>query len=221
MPTLEATAPTDLSNTKERIVDASERLFARHGFDSVSLRQITSEAGANLAAVNYHFGSKEALIVAVVSRYLVPINNERLALLGAAEEAHAPNPVPVNEILNALIRPVVNMAQHTRRSRETFLQLIGRCMTQSGRALPEALLVVLAELIRRFNAALKCTLPNLDDETIFWRLHFAMGGFLFTLTQSEQLEVFSEGRCSAKDLEKLLAEVIHFAAAGLTAPKIS
>jgi AcrR family transcriptional regulator len=216
--TLNRAAKLDLSNTKERILDASERLFANHGFDAVSLRQITTDAGANLAAVNYHFGSKEALIAAVVGRYLEPINVERLELLSASEAAHAPDPVPATEILDSLIRPVANMARHSRRSRGTFLKLVGRCMTQSGRSLPEAIRPALENVILRFNAALKRVLPDLAEDTIHWRVHFAMGAFLFTLTQHEQLEVFSGGLCSADDLDKLLAEHIQFAGAGMTAP---
>lgn len=212
-----AAADLDLSNTRDRILDASERLFAQHGFDAVSLRKITSEAGVNLAAVNYHFGSKDELIGAVIGRYLEPINAERLELLSASETAHAPGPVPVAEIFDGLIRPVANMAQRSRRSRGTFLKLVGRCLTQSGRALPEALRPALQNVIKRFNDAFKRALPDLSMETIFWRVHFAIGGFFFTLTQHEQLEVFSDGRCSASDLDKLLDEHIQFAAAGMTA----
>ena len=212
-----AAADLDLSNTRDRILDASERLFAQHGFDAVSLRKITSEAEANLAAVNYHFGSKDELIVAVIGRYLEPINVERLELLSASETAHAPSPVPVAEIFDSLIRPVANMAQRSRRSRGTFLKLVGRCLTQSGRAIPEALRPALRNVILRFNNAFKRTLPELSEETIIWRIHFAMGAFLFTLTQHEQLEVFSDGRCCASDLDKLLDEHIQFAAAGMIA----
>ena len=72
-------------NTKDRILDSAERLFARDGFEATSLRAITAEANVNLAAVNYHFQSKEALVQTVIGRRMGPVNAQRLALLDAYE----------------------------------------------------------------------------------------------------------------------------------------
>ena len=79
-------------NTKDRILDTAERLFARDGFEATSLRSITAEAGVNLAAINYHFQSKEALVQAVIGRRMGPMNDRRLALLDAYEAQAATPP---------------------------------------------------------------------------------------------------------------------------------
>ena len=78
--------------TKDRILDAAESLFMEHGFEATSLRSITAAAGVNLAAVNYHFGSKEELFQAVLTRRLDPMNQERVDLLDRFERDAAPAP---------------------------------------------------------------------------------------------------------------------------------
>src|SRR5271154_6302809 len=96
-------------NTKTRLLDTAERLFAHHGIEATSLRTITAEAGVNLAAVNYHFQSKEALLHAVIARRLDPMNQRRLAMLDACEAAAGNGLLPLDQVLDALLRPVVEM----------------------------------------------------------------------------------------------------------------
>ncbi|MDC3353328.1 TetR/AcrR family transcriptional regulator, partial [Verrucomicrobiales bacterium] len=97
--------------TREQILDTAEVLFAADGFRNVSLRRITTEADVNIAAVNYHFGSKEALVSEVLSRVISPINGERLRLLNAAEEKADGSPLTIETLLDCMIRPVVNQIQ--------------------------------------------------------------------------------------------------------------
>ena len=89
--------------TKDRILDAAEALFMTHGYEATSLRAITAAAEANLAAANYHFGSKEELFEAVLTRRLDPMNQRRVALLTTLEERAAPAPVASERILSALL----------------------------------------------------------------------------------------------------------------------
>src|ERR1700689_3627548 len=109
--------------TKDRILNAAERLFARDGFEATSLRAITAEAGVNLAAVNYHFQSKEALVQAVIGRRMGPVTARRLALLDAYEAEAGDAAVPLEKLLDAFLRPVVEMVgSHA----HEFVPLIGR-----------------------------------------------------------------------------------------------
>src|SRR5579871_5345079 len=98
-------------STKDRILDTAERLFARDGFEATSLRAITAEAGVNLAAVNYHFQSKEALVRAVIGRRMGPVNEKRLAMLDACETAAGDGPLPLEGVLEAFVRPVLEIAR--------------------------------------------------------------------------------------------------------------
>src|SRR5215472_3578898 len=93
-------------NTKTKILNTAERLFAHHGIEATSLRAITAQAGVNLAAVNYHFQSKEALLHAVIARRVEPMNQKRLALLDASEAEAGPGPLPLEKVLDAFLRPV-------------------------------------------------------------------------------------------------------------------
>src|SRR5437762_13635541 len=98
------TAPLDTSpDTKTRILDAGEHLFMEHGFEATSLRQLTSAAGVNLAAVNYHFGSKEELFQAVLTRRLDPMNQERIQLLDRLEREAAGKAMSCEKILFAML----------------------------------------------------------------------------------------------------------------------
>src|SRR6218665_111665 len=110
------------SGPKLRLVEAAEKLFAEKGFEAVSVRDITKEAGANVAAVNYHFGSREGLVVAVISRYLIPVSQERLASLERAER----NGGGVEEILAAFVRPTVELVGKSELTEKLYGQLVGR-----------------------------------------------------------------------------------------------
>ena len=109
-------------DTKTRILDAAEKLFGEKGFDGTSLRDITTEADVNLAAVNYHFQSKDALVRAVIARRVVPVNQRRLELLDACEQAAGAGPLPIEAVLDAFIRPVLEI--YASRARE-FTPLTG------------------------------------------------------------------------------------------------
>src|SRR5437660_3119973 len=98
------------ADTKTRILDAAERLFMEHGFEATSLRQLTSAAGVNLAAVNYHFGSKEDLFQAVLTRRLDAMNQERIDLLDRVEREAAGEPPQVEKVIFAMLVPALRLA---------------------------------------------------------------------------------------------------------------
>ena len=202
--------------TKNRILDAAERLFARDGFEATSLRAITAQAQANLAAVNYHFQSKEALVQAVIGRRMGPINDRRLALLDAYEAEAAGEPVPLDQILDAFLRPVIEIAAGHAKE---FVPLIGRLYTEP-RGFAERLYSEQFEpLARRFLPALQRALPEVPVTELIWRIHFAVGVLAHTMGAGEMLRGMSRGQCDPiGDAEGTLQRVKAFIMAGLTAP---
>lgn len=116
------------ADTKTRILDAAEALFVAGGFDAMSMRQITTTASVNLAAVNYHFGSKDALIQAVLARQLDPLNEARLAVLGALE-ADLAERMTCEHVLVAMFLPAVRMSRSGEPNAERFLHFLGRAYT--------------------------------------------------------------------------------------------
>ena len=111
------------ADTKTRILDAAEHLFMEHGFEATSLRQLTSAAAVNLAAVNYHFGSKEELFQAVLTRRLDPMNQERIVLLEKVERDAGGRPLSCEKILFAMLIPALRLARDEKRGGKNFLKL--------------------------------------------------------------------------------------------------
>lgn len=206
---------TNEKETRLRILDTAESLFSDHGFRDVSLRQITREAKVNTAAVNYHFGSKEALITEVLTRVISPINRERLRLLELAEDRYGEDSIPVEEILECLHRPVVGQIQASSHQSSVYLKLAGRCLAEPAENFSETLISLFREVIARFMGSVKQSLPHIDEATLFWRMHFSVGTMIYALTHGDRVAMFSDGRIDIPDPEEILKRLIEFTAAGL------
>lgn len=205
----------DHTSTKDRILDAAERLFADKGFPDTSLRTITAEAGANLAAVNYYFQSKDALIQAVFARRLGPLNAERLTMLDACEARAGNGPPPLEEILRAFLEPVFRVG-HPHAS--TFGHLLGRMYLDPGDLFERIFREQFSAAKVRFIAAFQRALPELPPEELFWRLHFLIGALAHAMAGRHHLKVISDGRCDPSDPEATISRLIAFLAAGFRAP---
>lgn len=200
--------------TKKAILDAAERLFAGNGFQATSLRAITAEAGANLGAVNYHFTSKDGLILAVLKRMFQPVNARRLSLLDALEARAGGKPLPVESILEALFRPPLEVVSGPGPAGWYFPRLLAFSLTEPGAYLKPLLQEEVALKTQRFQAALQRACPGLSTEEVRWRLQFAMGAFIHTAGHPQLLEITSGGLCVAGDTEEVLRRVVRYCAAG-------
>ena len=207
------------AGTKERLLDAAEALFMEHGFEATSLRLITAAAGVNLAAVNYHFGSKEELFQSVLTRRLDPMNQERVDLLTAFEHRAAPDPVACEKFLSAMFIPALELARDRARGGSDFLRLLGRAYADPAPFIRRFLSDQYAVMIARFKAAFGRALPELPRRELSWRLHFIMGALSYTLAGSDVLKLIEELTPDepAND-ERLLQRLAPFLLAGLTAP---
>jgi AcrR family transcriptional regulator len=216
VPTFEREAPVA---TKDRILDAAESLFMEHGFEATSLRSITAAAGVNLAAVNYHFGSKEELFQAVLTRRLDPMNQERLDLLSALERAAAPGAVRCEQILSAMFVPALRLARDPERGGKNFLRLLGRAYADPAPFIRRFLSAQYAVMIARFKAAFARALPELPPKELSWRLHFIMGALSYTLAGTDALKLIAElAPTDAGNDEILLRRLAPFLLAGLESP---
>jgi AcrR family transcriptional regulator len=205
--------------TKVRILDAAEALFMEHGFEATTLRAITAAAEVNLAAVNYHFGSKEELFQAVLTRRLDPMNQARVALLTQMELDAAPDPVPCDRILSAMFMPALELARDPQRGGKDFLRLLGRAYADPAPFIRRFLSEQYAVMIARFKAAFARALPDLPKRELSWRLHFIMGALSYTLAGTDALKLIAEltPTETAND-EMLLRRLAPFLLAGLTSP---
>ena len=201
------------TDTREALLDAAEGLFAEHGVQAASLRAITQQAGANLAAVHYHFGSKEGLVKAVFSRRVGPLNQERLNRLDECEGG-------VEEVLRAFIEPLLKMRRETPESSRQFARLMGRSFSEPNEEVRTIVTEEFGPMVRRFTTALARRLPHLPEREILWRFHFVAGAMAHTISCGYLLERYSEGACRAGDVEEALEHLITFLAAGLRAPAV-
>lgn len=203
--------------TRERILDAAESLFADDGFRNVSLRRITKDAGVNLAAVNYHFGSKDSLVSEVLMRVISPINEERLRLLDEAEANAAGEALEIETLLECMIRPVVNQLEQSGHNHSVYLKLAGRCLSEPAENFSETLTELFREVSARFMATAAQSLPGVEEEDLFWRMHFSVGTMIYALTHGDRIVLFSEGAIALPEAEEILERLISFIAAGLRA----
>ena len=205
--------------TQSRILDAAEALFMEHGFEATSLRQITSVAGVNLAAVNYHFGSKDDLFEAVLTRRLDPMNQERIAFLTRFEQDAHPKTLSPEKILAAMFIPALRLARDPERGGKDFLRLLGRAYADPAPFIRQFLAEQYAVMIGRFKAAFGRALPHLPKKELSLRLHFVMGALSYTLAGTDALKLIAalNPREAGND-EMLLRRLAPFLIAGLKAP---
>ena len=199
--------------TRTRILDAAEELFMQHGFEGTSMRLLTAKAGVNLAAVNYHFGSKDALIEALFRRRLDPMNAERVAALERLEDLSAEN------IIRAFLRPSLRLIEDAQGGGRNFIRLLGRTYTEPAKPVRVLIGQMYAPTMERFKAALERALPQMPRDELVWRMHFMFGTLAYTLAATDTVQLIAgckpEDRHDARLLEERLTA---FLAAGLHAP---
>jgi AcrR family transcriptional regulator len=194
--------------TKTRILDAAEKLFGKKGFEETSLRDITAEAQVNLAAVNYHFQSKESLIDAVILRRLAPLNRRRMELLDAAGETPS-----VEQVVEAFLAPLIEAdIAHV-------VPLVGRVFSNPAQFAVRVFQKELAPVARRFDQAIGVAVPGLTPEERFWRLHFMAGAMTHMLAMWDVLPMMTPLPIQPVDRAAVVRRMVQFLAAGLRAPR--
>lgn len=187
-----------LPDAKTRILDAAERLFMENGYEATSMRSITGAAEVNLAAVNYHFGSKEALLREVFRRRLAWLNRERLLALDKLEAQSAGVSLKPSQILEAFFGTLLRMGEDESLGGMTFLRLLGRTLTEPAEFIRTFFAGEYAQVIDRYKSALFCALPDVPKAEIVWRLHFMLGAMSYAIAGTDVLQVVTG--CEVGDL---------------------
>ena len=200
---------------KLRLVEAAEPLFSDNGFDGVSVRDVTQAAAANVAAVNYHFGSREGLVEVVMARNLEPIQEQRLARLEAAEGRWANQAVPLEEVVDAFVRPLVTQVEKSQLPEESYFRLIGRILERDSRGMPSEIESRTSDLNDRFIRSISKILPMVAEEDLVWRLHFVTGAMIHMLTHGDLMHETSKGAGSMPGMATTMERFQRFAVAGI------
>ena len=204
--------------TRDRILDAAEALFVEHGFEGTSMRVITRSAQANLAAVNYHFGSKDALIQAVFRRRLTALNEARLAALDQLEAQAGDAALKPSRIVFAFFGTALAMAADTEHGGATFMRLLSRTYNEPNAFVRQFLAEEYAEVMDRVLGALFRALPEVPRTEIMWRFHFMMGAMSFAMAGIESVHAMAGLPYEDEDPARLLPRLMSFLLGGLRAP---
>lgn len=203
--------------TKEKIMDAAEKLFVDNGFSATSLRAIIKEADVNTAAVHYHFGSKEGLVVAVFDRRIGDLNQERLDMLADYQARDGDRPVPLEDVLRAFLVPVIRRNAGFG-GEEAIPRLMGRLVTEPDPVYRQVAHSVFKETASKFSQAVARALPGLSREEVEWRMHLVVGAMVSTVIvprfHAEKATFFKW----SKDPEEMTERLVRFLAAGMRAP---
>ncbi|HEX4986042.1 MAG TPA: TetR/AcrR family transcriptional regulator [Burkholderiales bacterium] len=207
------------ADTRERLLAAAESLFMEKGYAATSLREITAHAGANLAAVNYHFGSKEALIREVFERRLGSLNAHRVACLDRLEAAAQGKPLAVEQILEAILAPLLEAGQEPLARGADLLRLLGRAFSEPTGALSGILPAQYRQVVIRFKQAMTRALPEVPDRELTWRMHFMFGTLSYAMAGNDALHLIATCNLDGgDDAAAIVRRLIPFLAAGLRAP---
>ncbi len=203
------------NDTKEKILNVAEGLFAENGFNDTSLRNITSKAGVNLASVNYHFGDKKTLVRSVLDRYLeafMPSLHQALIALNKRDD------YTMEDVFESLRAPLRSLNDVRPNGTSLFLLLIGRGYTDVQGHLRWFITTRYEEVLSLFTFSVMKANPNLTPEILFWRLHFTLGTCIFTMASSQALTEIAESNFSKEvDIKHVVDMLIPYLAAGMTA----
>jgi AcrR family transcriptional regulator len=206
------------SDTVERILDAAEQLFAEKGFAETSLRLITSKAGVNLAAVNYHFGSKKALIQAVFVRFLNPFVSSLEQELDRHQKQGADATLTLEQLLEMLVRQALTVKPRSGNDLAIFMRLLGLAFSQSQGHLRKYLAEVYGRVFQRYMQLVFAAAPQLPPSELFWRVHFMLGSAAFTMSSMKALRAIAEAEFDVQPgIDQVLKLMVPFLAAGMRA----
>ncbi|MCP5523007.1 MAG: TetR/AcrR family transcriptional regulator [Verrucomicrobiales bacterium] len=205
------------AETRGRVLEVAEQLFAERGIDAVSIRDIISAAGANLGAINYHFGTKERLIEAVFERRLLPSAQQRLRALEAVEKAAGDRPPELEAVLEAFFRPVVEEAMDPDRGGAAFKKLMARSLVDPNPVMERVMKNHIPAMVKKFDAVLLRAMPGLDPADVFWRMHLLMGGLHQSLLLMDRKPPPGVPPFRL-DAETYIKRFVAFAAAAFRAP---
>jgi AcrR family transcriptional regulator len=206
------------ADTKQRILDAAEFLFAQNGYRGTSLREITGRAAVNLAAVNYHFGSKKTLVEEVIKRRLLPLNSvrkKRLEEVQTAADRKGKQPV-IKDVLSAFIEPTLKFRE-SNPGAEHFFTFIGRSFTDPDNTVRDVFVRYIKPLFALLHETACKSLPYHSSDILFWRLHFTLGALFHTMHICGHINAEFMSMNTKMDADSLLDLMVPYVTAGMKA----
>lgn len=208
-----------MTETQIKIIEAAELEFAKSGFSGASVRDITSVAGVNIAAINYHFGNKEKLFCEMVRYRLEPINQLRIDLLDREYQKSGGTALPLKRIIEIIVRPLLENLMNDHSNDFLFMKAMGKGFGEDRDFMKSIQEGILKETVERFAKAIAHTLGTEDKRMIGYSIHLmssAIGGIMM---QHKRLESSSQGAAKRSDVEGLITHTIAFITGGIQSIK--
>jgi len=204
-----------LISTKDKILNEAEKLFAEQGFAETSLRMITAKADVNLASVNYHFGSKKTLIQAVFERFMDRITHDISIEMDRLNDKDLP--LDVSDVLQTLKQPIKNLDKLRPDGAEVFMNLLGRSYAETQGHIRRFAMDKYSHVFNRFVGFLQISSPHCEPSEMFWRLHFMLGSFIFSLAGHRALQEIAESDFQQSvSIDQIIDKLIPFMSAAFS-----
>jgi AcrR family transcriptional regulator len=201
-------------NTKARLLQTTEILFAANGVSGVTMRGIAQQAKTNLASVNYHFGTKEAMVLEMIKSKIEPINAIRRKRLAQTKLRNPNKPLSTIQIFRALILPVGEQVEKELRNKTGIIEIISRSFTEPAIFLEKIHKRFFGELSQTFMNELKFAHPSANENDLLWNYHFAVSSMLGALAQHRRIRHFSRDGCSESSIQEMIERLIIFVSQG-------
>ena len=208
---------TNGQKTKIRLLKTAEKLFASHGFAGVTMRGVATMAQTNIASANYHFGTKEAMVLEMLESKIEPINYKRKQRLAEAKLNSPNDPLTTSDIFRALILPVGEEVQKQFSNQSSIVNIISRSFTEPASFLEKIHKRFFGELSQIFIDELKLTHPNASEDDIYWNFHLAIASMLGAFAQHRRIKDLTQGRCNENAVSEMIERLINFVSSGFEA----
>jgi AcrR family transcriptional regulator len=206
-------------DTKMRILDSAEHMFSQNGYNNTSMRSLAASAGVNLASANYHFGSKDKLLEAVIERRILPLNQIRQTLMNSAlRQAEQQQTLPLaKDLLNAFFKPTLDFRNSSTGAR-AFVGLVSRSLSEPDKAVRSCFLKLVKPNFEQLFEALKIALPHLPAEILKARLQLSVGTMSYALSMNVSEELTANEMTVTDINQPLIQQLQIYILAGLEAP---
>ncbi len=204
-------------DTKTKILNSAEELFADQGFENVSIRAIINKASVNIAAINYHFGNKDELIFAVVKRRIMEVNNFRATGLEALQDEYQQKAIPVKKIIHAFIYPAFKHSNSDQKNGSRFLQLMGRIMSNTYPNLKSRVFEVFDPIAQDYLKELIKAMPQISAEEVSQKFYFTIGSMAHILLNHAETDCIKKSYTAERSLMKTAEDLIEFCSGGFQA----
>lgn len=206
------------SRTARQILTAAEALFAEQGFADTTMRQITKAADVNLAAINYHFGSKQGLIQSVAEQFLRPLSEYIEQSLLQRQAITDSGSISMDELLELLMRALLHVDQENNHALLMFTRLLELAYMKNQEELRQFIIGRYGSKLSPYIHLIKMQSAMMEDDEFFWRLHFVMGSVIFTLSNYNMLvEIEKTKFDSDAEIERILHRMVPVLSAGMQA----